>query len=159
MVERDILRLATSETGAARPWRRGDPDPEGVTFSTGPKYDFQLDKAKIDERRLAHIFTTFSIFKAELKSENKQWEEFGNICIEFRRDGLPSGIAKTEAEMWVHELQREGETLVYLMFPIERLKELARRAYAEGRWRAEAGDGGRQAVILIPLAWVINWPV
>ena len=42
---------------------------------------------------------------------------------------------------WVHELKRDGATLVYLMFPIERLKALARRAYVEGRYREGVGDG------------------
>ena len=40
------------------------------------------------------------------------------------------------------------------MFPIERLKALARRAYAEGRYREGVGDGGRFGVVLIPLSWI-----
>jgi hypothetical protein len=42
------------------------------------------------------------------------------------------------------------------MFPIERLKELARRAYAEGRFREGGGDGGRFCNVLIPLSWVLR---
>jgi hypothetical protein len=40
-----------------------------------------------------------------------------NIAIEYRCDGKPSGISTTEADFWVHELLRDGQTLVYLMFP------------------------------------------
>jgi len=42
------------------------------------------------------------------------------------------------------------------MFPIERLKELARKAYAEGRYHEGGGDGGRFCDVLIPLSWVLR---
>jgi hypothetical protein len=86
-------------------------------------YDIRLSRALIDERRLMDIFQHANIEKIELKSESFQWEQTGNIAIEYEDDGHPSGIASTEASVWVHELKRDGETLVYLMFPIERLRE------------------------------------
>jgi hypothetical protein len=84
------------------------------------------------ERRLAEIFQHANIRRIELKSESHQWEKTGNICIEYRQNGNPSGIAATEADLWVHELKRDGETLCYLMFPAERLKKLARRPTRKG---------------------------
>lgn len=122
-----------------------------IEFNRDRKFDIQLSQALINERRLADIFTTGRIEKFELKSETWQWEQTGNICIEFRCDGKPSGISTTEADYWVHELRREDATLVYLMFPIERLKQLCRDAYARGCWRSGAGDDGRFDVILLPL--------
>jgi hypothetical protein len=62
-------------------------------------------------------------------------ERTGNICIEYRCDGRPSGISTTEADMWVHELKRDGATLGYLMFPMARLKEISRKAILAGRCR------------------------
>lgn len=122
-----------------------------VTFNHDRKFDLQLSRALINERRLAEIFSAGRIEKIELKSETWQWEQTGNICIEFRCHGKPSGISTTEADYWVHELQRDGNTLLYLMIPVERLKQLARDAYKRGQWRPNAGDGGRQDVILLPL--------
>ena len=122
-----------------------------VTFNRDRKFDLQLNQALIDERRLADIFGHANIRKIELKSESHQWEKTGNICIEFRQDGRPSGIAATEADLWVHELKRDGETLCYLMFPAERLKKLAREAYKKGQYRSNAGDGGRFDVVLLRL--------
>jgi hypothetical protein len=127
------------------------PFPEGVFHSTSEKFDFQLSEALINERRLAEIFAYGWIEKIELKSESVLWEQTRNICIEYARDGKPTGISVTEADYWVHELKRDGETLVYLMFPIERLKELCRDAKERGFFRHEAGDGGRQSVILLRL--------
>jgi hypothetical protein len=127
------------------------PFPEGVFHSTSEKFDFQLSEALINERRLAEIFAYGWIEKIELKSESVLWEQTRNICIEYARDGKPTGISVTEADYWVHELKRDGKTLVYLMFPIERLKELCRDAKERGFFRHEAGDGGRQSVILLRL--------
>jgi len=127
------------------------PFPEGVFHSQSEKFDFQLSEAIINERRLAEIFAAKRIEKIELKSESVQWEDTRNICIEYARDGKPSGISVTTADYWVHELKRDGQTLVYLMFPIERLKELCRDAAKRGWLRHNAGDGGRQSVILLRL--------
>jgi len=115
------------------------------------KFDLQLSQALINERRLGEVFANARIERIELKSETWQWEQTGNICIEFRQDGKPSGIAVTEADLWVHELKRDGTTLLYLMIPVERLKEQARAAFKAGNWRSHAGDGGRFDVVLLSL--------
>ena len=115
------------------------------------KFDIQLSQALIDERRLMDVFREARIEKIELKSESWQWERTGNICIEYRCDGRPSGISTTEADMWVHELKRDGATLCYLMFPTARLKEISRKAILAGRCRSNAGDGGRFDVALLKL--------
>ena len=93
--------------------------------------------------------------KIELKSESYQWEQTGNIAVEYRRKGQPSGISVTEAHFWVHELLRNGETLVYLMFPIDRLKALARDAIKAGRSR-RGGDGDEFDVALIRLSEILR---
>jgi len=128
----------------------------GIRFNRDQKFDLQLAEALTNERRLADIFTAAKIEKIELKSETWQWEQTGNICIEYRQNGKPSGIATTEADYWVHELRRDGHTLCYLMFPIERLKELARQAYAQGRYHEGGGDGGRFCNVLIPLREILK---
>jgi hypothetical protein len=132
-----------------------DPKIDGVSFRHDRKFDIQLAQALINERRLAEIFAVGKIEKIELKSETRQWEETGNICIEYASDGHPSGISTTEADYWVHELRRDGATLVYLMFPLERLKELARVAYLAGRHR-KGGDGDRMEMVLLSLASILQ---
>jgi hypothetical protein len=127
-----------------------------ITFNRDRKFDIQLSAALIAERRLAEIFAHGRIERIELKTETWQWEQTGNICIEYRQGGQPSGIAVTQADYWVHELRRDSQTLCYLMFPIDRLKELARRAYTEGRYHEGGGDGGRFCNVLIPLSWVLK---
>jgi hypothetical protein len=124
-----------------------------VIFNRDRKFDIQLTAALINERQLAEIFVRSKI---ELKSETYQWEQTGNICIEYKCDGNPSGISVTEADFWVHELRRSNSTLLYLMFPIERLKELARAAIKAGDCRSNAGDGGRFDVVLLRLSDILK---
>src|SRR5262245_31890282 len=90
------------------------------------KFDLQLSEAELNERKLLEIFRAKRIEYVELKSESYQWEQTGNIAIEYSWNGKPSGIAATTADYWVHELKRDGETLMYLMFPVDRLKEICR---------------------------------
>jgi hypothetical protein len=129
---------------------------KSLAYNRDRKFDIQLSEALINERRLGEIFRDQKIERWELKSETYQWEQTGNICIEYLCDGLPSGISVTEADFWVHELKRDDATLVYLMFPIARLKELARKAIRDGRSRSGAGDGGRFTVALIPLREILQ---
>jgi hypothetical protein len=129
---------------------------KSISFNRDRKFDIQLGDALIHERRLAQIFGERKIEKIELKSETWQWEQTGNIAIEYACDGKPSGISTTEADFWVHELRRGGETLVYLMFPIDRLKALAREAFRQGRYRKNGGDGGRFDVVVLPLAEILK---
>jgi hypothetical protein len=127
-----------------------------ITFNHDNKFDIQLSESLINTKKLGDIFEYRKIEKIELKSETWQWEQTGNICIEFRQDGKPSGIAVCEADYWVHELKRDGKTLVYLMFPIDRLLDLARHHYSLGHWREHAGDGGRFCVVIIPLSEILK---
>jgi hypothetical protein len=127
-----------------------------IRFNPDRKFDIQLSAALAAERRLAEIFGGKKIEKVELKSETWQWEQTGNIAIEYACDGKPSGISTTEADFWVHELRRDDETLVYLMFPIERLKTLARKAFRRGHYRKGGGDGGRFDVVVLPLADILS---
>lgn len=108
----------------------GEPDEFAgkVRFHSGKKFDLQLSQALIHERRLAQLFCDATFDKLELKSETHQWEETGNIAIEYESYGRPSGIAATEAHIWAHELRRDNRTLLYLWVPMDRLRELCAKA-------------------------------
>src|SRR5215208_5721589 len=95
-----------------------------VTFNKDDKYDLQLGAAEDAEHDLANVLQNKTI---ELKTEEFEWEQTGNIAIEFERNGKPSGIEVTKADFWVHELRRDGKTLMYLWFPIARLYRLAKQ--------------------------------
>jgi hypothetical protein len=127
-----------------------------VTFNRDHKFDLQLSAAREREKVLGEIFTNARLARVELKSESYQWEQTGNICVEYRCDGRPSGISTTEADIWVHELRREDQTLMWMMFPIERIKDVTRQAIQQGRVRKRAGDGGRFTVAIVPLRHLLR---
>jgi len=127
-----------------------------ITYNGGKKFDLQLSEGLKRERALGAIFEGAKLEKIELKSETWQWEQTGRICIEYRWNDQPSGIAVTEADMWVHELRRDGETLCWLMFPIDRLKKLARDAYLADQVASSAGDGELSDVVLINLCDILK---
>lgn len=130
--------------------------PKGVTRGRGKKFDLQFSQALVNERRLAEIFAYRTIEKVELKSEKWLWEKTWNLCVEFEHDGRPSGIAATQADYWVHELKRGGETLVYLMFPIDRLKALCRDAYQSGAVVRNCGDDGLSSIVKVRLGSILK---
>jgi hypothetical protein len=120
-----------------------------IKFERGKKFDIQLAAALINERKLAWLFGDAKLTKVELKSESWLWERSGNIAIEYASRGKLSGISTTEADFWVHELKRDDETLCYLMFPIDRLRELVADARLAGHVRTFAGDDSMQELALI----------
>lgn len=127
----------------------------GYVLNDDNKFDIQLFESHENVRRLAEIFTAAKFEKIELKSESFQWEQTGNIAIEYSQRSKPSGIAITTADYWVHELKRDGETLAYIAFPLARLKMLARKYYALGKHR-KGGDRGEYEMVLIPLRDILR---
>lgn len=126
--------------------------------SRNKKFDIQLSNAQAEELALAEIFTHPGRIKLiEVKGESYLWEKTGNIFVEYSNNGKASGIAATEADLWVHVLKTEsGEPLLYLAFPTERLKSLCRDAYAAGNTTV-GGDDGLSKGVLLPIKQLLKY--
>ena len=86
------------------------------------KFDVDLEFGKQWEE---HIDEMFSGAKTcEIKTERDKWAHTGNICIEIESYGKPSGLTSTEAEMWVHNLVKDGELCCSLVFNTVKLREI-----------------------------------
>jgi hypothetical protein len=131
-------------------------DSDRVTFNGDGKFDFQLNRAKIDELELARLLLDGKI---EHKCERHQPWEFGNICIETGWNGRPSGVTTTEASLWAHELKHNDETIVTLLFPLPSLRRLAR--YCDNdpvrNNRFKGGDGGLSDGVRLPIGPLRHW--
>jgi hypothetical protein len=112
------------------------------------KFDIQLGSAQNDEDRLAMALQLAAI---ELKTERYQWEQTGNIFIEYESRGRPSGIAATTSDFWCHELARGDETLCYLLIPMDRLKRVCREKFKTLAHKSDAGDAKAQRGIVLRL--------
>ena len=118
-----------------------------MILNNNNKFDIDLQYGQVREEELSDILQNAKI---EVKTERDKWKETGNICIEFRCRGKPSGIAVTEAKWWVHVLANGDDTSCMLMFPTEKLKELARKYYANGKI-VNGGDDNLSEMVLLPL--------
>jgi hypothetical protein len=119
-----------------------------IKFGRDSKFDLQWTASTLKECRLAKVIAFGEFDTFELKSETFIWRRTGNIAIEYRRDGKPSGIAVTKATWWVHELcDDDGATVVYLMMPMPRLKAIARAALEH----SDCQGGDRNATSMVRL--------
>ena len=118
-----------------------------MTLNNDNKFDIDLQYGQVREEKLSDILQNAKI---EVKTERDKWKETGNICIEFSCRGKPSGIAVTEAKWWVHVLANGDDTSCMLMFPTEKLKEIARKYYANGKI-VDGGDDNLSKMVLLPL--------
>ena len=127
------------------------------TINRDNKFDIQLNVANLREHVLGRLVGGG---KLELKSETHQWRRTGNICLEFEQWGRPSGFAVSQADAWVHELNDDaGKILCDLMFPLERVKELARYTARRNPNCIRRGGGGSGAVsnVVVPLHIFVDW--
>jgi len=144
-------------------WGPGDSPDERAKFDK----QFRFSREREDE--LGKVFIYDRIEKVELKTETHIWDRTGNICVEWgrwdqrRERWVDSGINVTEADHWVQDLgwrDRRGRFhfLCYLMFQTGRLWRLAKHHFDLGHTLANAGDGGRQQVVLVPIHDLLCWP-
>lgn len=110
-------------------------------------FDIDLRDGEAREDALVHVFLKARVeHKADFKAVDT-----GNVFIEYRQKGVPSGISVTEAEWWALELVGLGWFLV----ATERLKELAARAYREGLVK-RGGDHNNYEGVLLPVEWLVR---
>ena len=84
------------------------------------KFDIDLKFGQIYEEKIRKIFAG----KIEVKAERDIWKRTGNIAIEVRCYGKPSGLSVTEADWWIHLLTYEGRIEIGFMFKVPRLKQM-----------------------------------
>jgi hypothetical protein len=122
-------------------------------LTDGRKFDLDLAKGQVAEVELANLLQNG---KVEVKREQYQWARTGNIAIEYEFNGKKSGIASTTADFWCHVLCNDyGETMMMLMFPVEKLKEMCRQLHKQKRYRTQSGDNSLSKVILMPIPYAL----
>ena len=84
------------------------------------KFDVDLEFGQQWEQHIDELFS--GVKTAEIKTERDKWATTGNICIEVESYGKPSGLASTEADLWIHNLVKDGELVCSLMFNVDKLR-------------------------------------
>ncbi len=85
------------------------------------KFDVDLEFGQQWEKHIDEMFSGAK--KCEVKTERDKWASTGNICIETECYGKPSGLTSTEAELWVHNLVKDGELCCSLVFNTDKLRK------------------------------------
>jgi hypothetical protein len=86
------------------------------------KFDIDLEFGQVWEKYIDDMFSGAKT--CEVKTERDRWAGTGNICIEVESYGKPSGLTSTEAEMWVHNLVKDGELVCSMVFNTDKLREM-----------------------------------
>ena len=88
------------------------------------KFDIDLQYGVVREDKVADMLTNKKI---EVKSERDLWQKTGNICIEYKSYGKPSGIDATESDYWFHNLCIGDDEYCTLVFNTNTLKKIVKK--------------------------------
>ena len=90
--------------------------------------------------------------KIEVKTERDIWKTTGNIAIELRYRGNPSGLSTTESSVWVHLLSYKGVIEGGFMFKVDLLKEKIKKLHKSGGLKmVMGGDDNLSQMALLPI--------
>ena len=87
--------------------------------------------------------------RAEVKHDRRAVES-GHLALEVEHNGEPSGVAVSDAHLWVHIAGASA-----LVGPPEAFRELA----GDSKWqRVRAGDASRSLIVLVPVSAALAHP-
>tara|TARA_R100001082_G_scaffold86648_1_gene53223 strand:- start:2917 stop:3309 length:393 start_codon:yes stop_codon:yes gene_type:complete len=113
-------------------------------------WDIDLDFGKVGEQALVDLLESDG--SIEVKTERDIWKTTGNIAIEIRYYGNPSGISTTEAKTWIHLLSYEGNIEGGFILKVSELKEKIRRLFKRNEAKTVmGGDNNASELVLLPI--------
>ena len=115
-----------------------------------PNFDLDLQFGLIYEKKLERLLREKS--KIEIKTESDTWASTGNIAIEIKFKGKPSGLAKTKADWWFHILTLDGAMVTMVCFPVSKLKQIIKELLKKKLVRkVMGGDNNDSEILLVPI--------
>jgi hypothetical protein len=106
-------------------------------------FDIDVEYGMRGENYLLDVLTTKRI---EVKTDRIA-HITGNVAVEYKYKGRPSGISTTEADYWAFLLY---DMTTIIMVPTEKLKAIAREKYKQDQITL-GGDENASEMILIPV--------
>jgi len=121
-----------------------------ITEEYSKGFDLDLKFGKLGENFVNDIQNGND--KIEVKTERDIWKTTGNIAIEMRYRGNPSGISTTESSLWVHLLSYKGVIEGGFMFKVDILKEKIKKLHKSGGLKmVMGGDDNMSQMALLPI--------
>ena len=117
-------------------------------------FEYDLEFGQEGEGVIADMFKNKKI---EVKRDN--WVgRTGNIAIEYKSRGKPSGIATTQADYWIIMFSKEYEDKFMLIIETQRLKEVTKKYFNMGSIK-KMGDSNTSSAVLIPIKEINNFAI
>ena len=121
-----------------------------VTEEYAKGFDLDLKFGKLGEEFVRDMQVGNK--KIEVKTERDIWKTTGNIAIELRYKGEPSGISTTESSVWIHLLSYNGGIEGGFMFKVDLLRGKLKKLHKEGNLKmVMGGDGNMSQMALLPI--------
>ena len=90
--------------------------------------------------------------KIEVKTERNIWKNTGNIAIEIRCKGEPSGISTTKSSVWMHYLSIDGVIMGGFVLKVDLLKAKIKSLQKSGNLKMTmGGDFNASQMVLLPI--------
>ena len=122
---------------------------EKFTKDYTSKFDIDLKFGEEAEYSLAHIL---SLGKIEVKTERDIWKTTGNIAIEIRYKGQPSGISTTKSSVWIHLLSYKGVIEGGFIMKVDQLRGKIKKLQKSGNLKmVMGGDFNKSQMVLLPI--------
>ena len=92
--------------------------------------------------------------RVEVKSEQDQWKNTGNVFVEFWCRGGVSGIAKTKSKWWITNFYYKGEFQFNIAIQTDKLRKMVME---EGKYiTVRGGDSNTSKGFLVPIEDLIK---
>lgn len=117
-------------------------------------FDIDLDFGQIYEQKIKELFEGDG--SIEVKTERDIWADTGNMAIEIRSRGKPSGISTTDAKWWIHNFTIDGDIKFSMLFKVDKLRKAVKYLYLnELASIVKGGDDNTSDIILAPISTLI----
>lgn len=117
-------------------------------------FEYDLEFGQEGEDIIADMFENKKI---EVKRDN--WVgRTGNVAIEYKSRGKPSGIATTQADYWIIMFSREYQDKFMFIIETQRLKEVTKKYFNKGSIK-KMGDSNTSSAVLIPIKEINNFAI
>jgi len=119
-------------------------------------FDLDLAFGKHFEHLMDDIFS--GVYKAEIKTERDQWAKTGNIAIELEYRKKNSGLTRTTADVWVHNLSVKGDLLCSIIIPVDTLRKIIKKMEEDGVGKTiMGGDKYASKLYLAPITELMKY--
>lgn len=121
-------------------------------------FDIDLNFGKIGENKVVNMFEGNG--SIEVKTERGSWQKTGNIAIEVKYKGKPSGLSTTKAKTWIHLLSQDLNILGGFIFEVNKLKKRVKDLTILKRARiVKGGDNNDSTIVLLPIKEMFNYEI